>query len=273
MQKHQTASIMKKAICLLLTLGFILACNKVPMTGRRQLSLIPASQINEMSFTTYRETIANSRLSTNQEQIVMIQRVGNRMKTAVETYMEEAGLSSRLQGYEWEFNLIDDPAANAWAMPGGKIAFYTGILPICHDEDGVAVVMGHEIAHAVARHGNERMSQGLATQLGGVGLSVAMRDKPEETRNLFFGAYGVGAQLGVMLPFSRLHESEADKMGLIFMAIAGYDPNHAVAFWERMQQYTGGAEPPEFLSTHPSHTTRIRDLQAAMPEAMRYYNK
>jgi predicted Zn-dependent protease len=179
-------------------------------------------------------------------------------------------LAYKLEGYEWEFNLIEDSLVNAWAMPGGKVVVYTGILPICRDENGLAVVMGHEIAHAIAGHGGERMSQGLLVQMGGIAINEALKNKPEETRNLFMTAYGVGATVGVMLPYSRLHENEADHLGLIFMAMAGYNPNHAVDFWGRMAQ-EGGAKPPEFLSTHPSDETRVKNLRDLIPEAMQYY--
>jgi predicted Zn-dependent protease len=157
-------------------------------------------------------------------------------------------------------------------MPGGKVVFYTGILPLTRDENGLAVVMGHEIAHAIADHGNERMSQGLIAQLGGVALSVALDEKPEETQQLWLTAFGAGAQLGVLLPFSRLHESEADHLGLIFMSMAGYNPNHAISFWRRMSEYKEGEAPPEFLSTHPSDETRIAEIEKLLPEALKYYN-
>ena len=178
-----------------------------------------------------------------------------------------------LKGFQWEFNTVESEEANAFCMPGGKVVFYTGILPICQDEAGVAVVMGHEVAHAIAKHGNERMSQGLVQQFGGVALSVALSDKPAQTQQLFQTAYGVGSQVGVMLPFSRLQESEADELGLIFMAMAGYDPHEAPKFWERMSAKSSGGAPPEFLSTHPSHETRIRKLNKAIPKAMEYYKK
>jgi len=202
----------------------------------------------------------------------MVRRVGGNIQRAVETYFAQHNLSDELDGYRWEFNLIDSKDANAWAMPGGKVVVYTGILPITKNETGLAVVMGHEIAHAVAQHGAERMSQGLLQQLGGVALSVALQNEPSTTQNLFMTAYGVGTTVGVMLPFSRTHESEADHLGLVFMAMAGYDPNAALDFWTRMAAQSGG-NPPEFLSTHPSDETRIADLKKELPEAMSYYKK
>jgi predicted Zn-dependent protease len=203
----------------------------------------------------------------------MVKGVGLKIQKAVEEYMAQNNWSGQLEGYAWEFNLIEDDIVNAWCMPGGKVVFYTGIMPICQDETGVAVVMGHEVAHAIANHGAERMSQGLVQQMGGQALSVALSSKPAETQALYNAAYGIASNYGAMLPFSRLHESEADKMGLIFMAMAGFDPQEAPKFWERMQKKSGGAAPPEFLSTHPSHESRIKDLNAQIPEAMKYYKK
>jgi predicted Zn-dependent protease len=247
----------------------VVACSTVPITGRQSLSIVPASTINSMASGQYTEFIQNSKLSQDAEQTAMIKRVGGRIQAAVEKFFADNNMSGQLAGYEWEFNLVEDSLVNAWCMPGGKVVFYTGILPICQDETGVAVVMGHEIAHAIANHGNERMSQGLLVQLGGMALSEAIKEKPEETQALFMTAFGIGANVGVLLPYSRLHENEADRLGLIFMAMAGYDPNAAVAFWQRMSEGKKGA-PPEFLSTHPSDETRVRNLQALIPEAMQY---
>ena len=201
----------------------------------------------------------------------MVKRVGVNIQRAVETYFAQNNLSKELKGYAWDFNLVESPEVNAWCMPGGKVVIYTGILPITQDETGLAVVMGHEIAHAIAQHGNERMSQGLLQQLGGVALSVALKDEPALTQNLFMAAYGIGTTVGVMLPFGRKHESEADRLGLIFMSMAGYNPNAAVDFWTRMSAMKGGAQPPEFLSTHPSDATRIADIKKHLPEALKYY--
>lgn len=250
--------------------GLLAACATVPITGRRQLLLIPDSQMNAMSFSQYDQVLADSKLSRDAAATAQVKRVGVKIQGAVERYFEQKGQSQQLDGYAWDFNLIESDQVNAWCMPGGKVAFYTGILPICKDDAGIAVVMGHEVAHAIAKHGGERMSQGLALQLGGVALSEAVKSKPEQTRNLWMGAFGLGAQVGVMLPFSRQHESEADHLGLVFMAMAGYDPREAPKFWERMAAQGGGA-PPEFLSTHPSDETRIRQLNEFMPEALTYY--
>lgn len=247
-------------------------CSTVPITGRSQLSLISASEMNAMSFAQYGDFLKQNKLSNNQSSIDMVRRVGGKIQRSVETYFAQNNLSKELEGYAWEFNLVESPDVNAWCMPGGKVVVYTGILPITKDETGLAVVMGHEIAHAVAQHGGERMSQGLLQQLGGVALSVALQNKPQETQDLFMTAYGVGTTVGVMLPFSRTQESEADRLGLIFMAMAGYNPTSAIDFWTRMAAQSGG-NPPEFLSTHPSDATRIADLKKELPEAMSYYKK
>jgi len=247
-------------------------CSTVPITGRSQLSLISASEMNSMSFAQYGDFLKENKLSNDKSAVDMVRRIGGKIQRAVETYFAQNNLSQELEGYEWEFNLVESPDVNAWCMPGGKVVVYTGILPVTKDETGLAVVMGHEIAHAVAQHGAERMSQGLLQQLGGVALSVALQNKPQETQDLFMTAYGVGTTVGVMLPFSRTQESEADRLGLIFMAMAGYNPNYAIDFWTRMAAQSGG-KPPEFLSTHPSDETRIADLKKELPEAMSYYKK
>lgn len=248
-------------------------CSTVPITGRKQLALVPDSQLLPLSFSSYKEVISQSKLSNNQEQTELVKKVGKRIQVAVESFMNQHNMTGELEGYAWEFNLIEDKTVNAWCMPGGKVAFYSGIMPICQDEAGVAVVMGHEVAHAIANHGGERMSQGLIQQLGGVALAVAIRNEPEETQMLYYSAYAIGSTYGAMLPFSRLHESEADKLGLVFMAMAGYDPHEAPKFWQRMDQLAGQSQPPQWMSTHPSHDSRIENLNAYMPTAMSYYKK
>lgn len=254
----------------LLIFFFVLSCNRVPVTGRNQVILIPDNEMHAMSFESYDEFLSSAKLSDDKEKTQMIKNVGSRIQKAVEAYMNENGLSKQIAGFEWEFNLVEDEQLNAWCMPGGKVVFYTGILPVCQDETGIAVVMGHEVAHAIARHGAERMTQQMGAQLGLTALSVALKDKPEQTKNIFMAAAGVGTQVGVILPFSRNNESEADHLGLIFMAMAGYNPQEAPTFWERMSAGGQGGT-PEFLSTHPSHETRISDLKKWMPEAMSYY--
>jgi predicted Zn-dependent protease len=253
----------------LLVILFI-ACSTVPLTNRSQLNLISASEINTMSLQQYDEVKKTSKLSTNKAQVAMIQRVGKRISVAAEELLTESGIK---MDFEWEFILIEnDSMVNAWCMPGGKVAFYTGILPYTKTEAGVAVVMGHEVAHALAQHGGERMSQQMLAQLGMATLTVALQEKPETTQMLWMQAYGLGAQLGFLLPFSRKHESEADRIGLTIMAKAGYNPEEAVAFWQRMSQ-SGGAKPPEFMSTHPADDKRVAHLQKLMPEAMKHYKK
>ncbi len=258
-------------LCSLLLLQ--ISCSEVGITGRKQFNIVPNSYINSMSFQAYDEFLSQNKLSNNTEQTQMVKRVGVRIQNAVERYCRENSCREDIDGYEWEFNLVEDPNVNAWCMPGGKVVIYTGILPITQGEAGLAVVMGHEIAHAFAKHGSERMSQGLLVDFGGMALSKAMETKPEQTKNLFMLSYGVGTQLGVLLPYSRLHESEADRLGLIFMAMAGYNPEEAVTFWQRMSAQKQGAQPPEFLSTHPADDTRIRNLRSLIPEAMQYYRQ
>lgn len=253
-------------LALTLLLG---ACSTVPLTGRRQLALIPASQMQAMSYQQYDTVLKESKLSTDAAKTDMVKRVGGRIQRSVEQYMQGKGLADQLAGYAWEFNLVESDEVNAWCMPGGKVVVYTGLLPVAQDEAGLAVVMGHEIAHAIARHGDERMSQGMLQQFGGLALATYLEQKPAETQQLWMTAYGVGTTLGVMLPYSRTHESEADHMGLIFMAMAGYDPEAAVGFWQRMS--SGKGAPPELLSTHPSDQTRIANLRKLLPEARKHY--
>jgi len=247
------------------------ACSTVPVTGRKQLSLISQSEMLSMSYAQYGEFVKTNKMSTNSQQVQMVRTVGTKIQKAVETYFAQKGLSDALANYKWEFNLVESKDVNAWCMPGGKVVVYTGILPVTKTETGLAVVMGHEIAHAVAEHGSERMSQEMLAQLGGAALSAALQNKPEETKALWSTVFGIGAQYGVLLPFSRTHESEADHLGLIFMAMAGYNPNEAVSFWTRMAQSSGGASVPEFMSTHPSDETRIADIKNLLPDAMQYY--
>ncbi|GIV35946.1 MAG: peptidase M48 [Cyclobacteriaceae bacterium] len=262
---------MLRVVLVWLVAAAVLACTSVAVTGRKQLALVSNAEILPMAAQQYQEVIKQGPLSSNAEQTQMIRRVGQRIQKAVEQYMAEKNLSDQLAGFAWEFNLIDDPkTVNAWCMPGGKVAFYTGILPICKDELGVAVVMGHEVAHAIANHGRERMSQQMMAQFGLGTLSALMGQNPGAGKDLLLQAVGIGTNLGI-LKFSRQHESEADYMGLIFMSLAGYDPREAPKFWERMTEMSGGQQPPEFLSTHPSHETRVSDLNKWMPEALKYY--
>lgn len=251
------------------------ACTTVPITGRKQLTGVPGAPSNEeiikMSADAYVSLMDSLNLSSDREQVDMVKRVGRRIQTGVEKYLNDSGNANLLEGFNWEFNLIDnDSTVNAWAMPGGKVAFYTGILPICKDDLGVAVVMGHEVAHAIARHGQERINQAFAKQVGLSIGAIALGQDPTTSQQIVFRAVGLGTDLA-LLKYSRTHESEADELGIIFMAIAGYDPREAPKFWERMSANSGGQAPPEFLSTHPSHETRISRLNAALPKAMEYY--
>jgi predicted Zn-dependent protease len=263
MNKIKTAIL---SLTVLLTVG----CSTVPITGRRQLSLVSDQEVIAMSFQAYDETIKQSRLSTNASQTAMVKRVGQRVQRAVEQYMSANGYSAQLEGYQWEFNLIqDDKQQNAFAMAGGKTAVYTGILPITQDETGLAVVMGHEIAHAIAKHSNERISQQMAQQYGGAALSAVVGAKSGAAQEVANVVYGIGTGVG-MLKYGRDQESEADQLGLIFMAMAGYNPEAALSFWQRMSA-NGGGGTPEFLSTHPSSETRISNIQKHLPEAKKYY--
>ena len=252
---------------------FLQSCSTVPITGRSQLNLIPDNEMLSMSFQQYDQFLKSNKESKNSNELALVKKVGKKIADAVNRYFAEHNLSDQLNGYKWEFHLVESKEANAWCMPGGKVVVYTGILPITKTEAGLAVVLGHEIAHAVAKHGNERMSQALLTQLGGVALAEAIKSKPAETQNLFMAAFGIGTQVGVLLPYSRLQESEADHLGLIFMAMAGYDPHEALDFWQRMAIAMKGQSPPEFLSDHPSDQTRIDDIKKELPEAMKYYQK
>lgn len=272
MSNKFNTNIMMKKIYFLCLIALLTACATVPITGRRQMSMFPESQMIATSLTQYDTFLKDNKLSGNKEQSEMVKRVGKRIAEVVEIFMKDNGMSDRVAGFAWEFNLVEDDTPNAWCMPGGKVVFYTGILPYTQTEAGLAVVMGHEIAHAIARHGNERMSQQMGIQALGTGLSMAINEKPAETQQIWMTAFGAVSNVGVMLPFSRSHENEADKMGLVFMAMAGYDPAVAVDFWKRMGE-SGGQKPPEFLSTHPADDTRVKNIQAFLPEAMKYYKK
>ena len=264
---------MKNKIFRLLSLILIVsACSKVPITGRKQIHLLPESQLLSMSLSEYQSFLKTHPPVNTGAEAALVKSVGAKIQTAVTQYMNQNKMASRISGYKWEFNLVNSQEVNAWCMPGGKVVVYSGLLPVTQDETGLAIVMGHEVAHAIARHGNERMSQGLLAMMGGMALDVALANNSAETRNIFLTSYGIGSTLGV-LAYSRLQESEADKLGLIFAAMAGYDPQQAITFWQRMAAKSGGGGTPEFLRTHPSDQKRIADLQAFMPEAMKYYKK
>jgi predicted Zn-dependent protease len=260
---------MKKIFLVVLSIT-VFACSKVPISGRRQLHLLPESLMMNMSFSNYSDVLKKTPpVVASDADAQMVNRVGQKIAASVAKYVKQKKITSRTKGFKWEFHLINENTVNAWCMPGGKVVVYTGLLSITKNENALAVVMGHEIAHAIARHGNERMSEGLLAQMGGIGLQVALMNKPQETQNIFMQSYGLGSQLG-LLKYSRTHESEADKLGLVFCAMAGYNPNEAIDFWKRMAAI-GGAKPPQILSTHPSDETRIKDLKAFMPQALKYY--
>jgi predicted Zn-dependent protease len=263
---------MKKiTISAALVIATLFACHKNAVTGKSSLTLVPESELIQMSNSEYDKFLAeHPPLPASDERVQMVRRCGARIQKSVEQYYAEKKLTSDLAGFQWAFNVVDEKPVNAWCMPGGKVVVYTGLLPVTGDEQSLAIVMGHEIAHAIARHGNQRMSQGLLVQVGGAALSIAMSQKPQLTQQLFQQAYGVSTTLGV-LSYSRKQESEADKMGLIFAAMGGYNPEAAVGFWQRMSEKSGGQAPPELLSTHPSDKKRIKDLQDFMPEAKKYY--
>jgi predicted Zn-dependent protease len=272
MSQISIPSIRIRVLTAVTLLALMVGCAKVPVTGRSQLSLIPSSEMMSMSAQQYGEFMKQNPPSKDAAGTAQVKRVGLKIQQAVEAFAKEKGFESRIANYQWEFNLVDSKDVNAWCMPGGKVVVYSGLLPVAKDDAGLAVVMGHEIAHAVAEHGGERMSQQMMAQMGGVALGEALKTKPAATQQLWMTAFGVGAQYGALMPFSRQQESEADRLGLVFMSIAGYDPRTAPAFWERMAagKAEGGA-PPEFMSTHPSDATRIKKLNEQMPEAMQYY--
>lgn len=247
--------------------ALLIACATNPFSGKSTLALVPDSQIFPSSFQEYDKFLADHKVITGTADARRVENVGMKIKAASEKWLAANGYKGYLDGYKWEYKLIDSKEVNAWCMPGGKIAFYSGIIPICKDDAGMATVMGHEVAHALANHGQQRMSAAQLQQIGSGILDAATSGKSESTRAIYAQAFGLGTQYGAMLPFSRNNESEADKIGLTLMAIAGYNPDESIAFWQRMSASNSGAAPPEFLSTHPSDATRIANLKRLIPEA------
>ena len=248
----------------IMLLAFVISCKTNPFTGKKTLALVSNDQLFPTSFQQYNTVLSESKVITGTAESEMIKRVGQRIAVASERWLNANGYQGYLTDYKWEYSLIDSDQVNAWCMPGGKIAFYTGIMPIAANETGVAAIMGHEVAHALANHGQQRMSTGMLQQLGAAGVAIGTGGS--ESQDAWMQAYGVGSTLG-MLSYSRKHETEADKIGLYLMAVAGYNPDEAANLWERMKANSGGQAPPEFMSTHPHPDTRIKELQALAPEA------
>ena len=257
---------MKKAFIFLITMLLIYGCTTVPITGRQRVNLVSDSQILPSSFEMYSGFLKENKVSKNLVKTNEIRQIGNNISKAVDKFMRANGMVAEADSYKWEFNLIEDKSMNAWCLPGGKVVFYEGILPICANADGIAAVMGHEIAHAFAKHGQERMTAGYAQQLGGVAVAIGTSNEDPKKKAIWQTVYGIGSTVG-MLKYSRVHETEADKLGMVFMIMAGYKPEEAVNVWIRMSA-NGKNSTPEFLSTHPSHETRIQDLKAYMPTAI-----
>ncbi len=266
---------MKKIIqsVMLLAIVFIVsACQRNAITGRKQLSLVPESEAQSMAVSQYQSFLNTNKVVTGTAEAAMVKRVGDRIVTAIKQYYQQKGLTNELAGYSWDINLVNDKQMNAWCMPGGKIVVYTGILPVTKSEAGLAVVMGHEIAHALARHGSERMSQALVQQGLGAGISIALSSKPQQTQDIFNASYGIAS--GTLMPaFSRSNELEADRFGLMFSALAGFDPREAILFWNRMSAAAGSGSTPSILSTHPSDAERIAALQKIMASTVQNYYK
>lgn len=259
--------------CMATLVGILASCSTVPLSGRKQLSLVSDDQIQEQAATAYKQflTASNTKVVTGTSKATQVKTVGNKIAKAVNAYLASEGLANQYN-FNWEFNLVESADVNAWCMPGGKVAVFTGILPFTANEAGLATVMGHEIAHAIARHSMEQMSNQYAMQVGAQVIGVATSGKSSLMQSLVNNAYGIGGQLA-LLKYSRGNESEADQLGLIFMAMAGYNPETAVTFWQRMASAKATSSTPEFLSTHPSDARRITDIQKLIPKAMEYYKK
>lgn len=257
----------KHFILFFTTISIFISCTKNPFTGKNTLNFVSNSELFPTSFQQYGTFLKDNKVVVGTTDAKRVETVGLKIKMAAEKYLDANGFKDYLKDYAWEYKLVESKEVNAWCLPGGKIVFYSAILSICKDDAGMATVMGHEVAHALANHGAQRMSAGILQQAGAGVVGIAMDSKSNQEKQIWMTAYGGVTQYGAMLPFNRNHESEADKIGLILMAIAGYDPSIAVAFWERMAANTGGKAQPEFLSTHPSDATRIAKLKSLIPEA------
>ena len=261
---------MKKITSLFVAMLLLLSsCGSVPLTGRKQVLLVSDQEVLSSSLTQYSDYMKSAKKSSSKDGAAMVTRVGKKIAAATEQYLRNNGLESEIKNFAWEFNLVKDPQVNAFCMPGGKIVVYEGLMQLVSSDDELAVVVGHEVAHAVAKHSNERMSQQLMAQYGAQILGQALSNKSAAVQKIGASVYGLGAQYGVMLPFSRKHESEADYMGLVFMAMAGYNPAVAVNFWQKMSAGKSGST-PEFMSTHPSDATRINEIKQHLPEIEKY---
>ena len=260
---------MKKLTVLIFTVLLFVECSTVPITGRKRVNFVSDSQVLPASFAQYNSFLAENKLSSNREMTNQIKTVGKNIAAAVDRFMRANNMVEEANAYKWEFNLVEDKTVNAWCMPGGKVVFYTGIMPICDNVNGVAAVMGHEVAHAFAKHGQERMSQGQLQQLGGLAVALGTSGKDPRSQQIWNAAFGVGSSLG-MLKFSRTHEQEADRLGLVFMIMAGYDGTEAAEVWVRMSQRSGRNSTPRILSTHPTNESRIKDLRTYLPTARKY---
>ncbi len=269
-EKKKSLYPVKYFLTMVITVFLMQGCGSVPITGRRQLMLVSDQEVISLSLQQYQDYIRTATTITGTPEAQMVQRVGMRIAKAVETFLKNNGASSEIQNYAWEFKLVKDNSINAFAMPGGKVVVYSGLLPVTQNEASLAVVIGHEIGHVVAKHAHERISQQLALQAGselaGELLGGVAATQIGQT------VFGLGAQMGVMLPYARKQEYEADQLGLIFMAMAGYDPRVAIPFWTRMAQSSQGGKIPEFLSTHPTDAKRISNMEKILPEALKYYS-
>lgn len=269
--RRKKSTLTDKILLLLLLIAPLLpSCGSVPFTGRRQLQLVSNQEVIALSLQQYQDFIRTAPLEKGTANAQMVSRVGSRIANAVESFYTNNGYASELENFSWEFNLVKEKSVNAFAMPGGKVVIYSGLLPVTQTEEALAVVVGHEIAHVIAQHSSERLSQQLALQYGGA-IAGGLLGNSQVAQQLGQTVFGLGAQYGVMMPYARKQEYEADEIGLIVMAMAGYNPQTAVPFWTRMAQSGGGAQVPEFLSTHPTDSKRIANIEKILPDVMQYY--
>jgi predicted Zn-dependent protease len=255
------------ALVVMIGSGLLLSnCSTVPITERKRVNLVSDEEILPASFAQYEGFLKENKLSSDLKKTEEIKTVGKNIAIAVDRFMRANGMTTEANNYRWEFNLVEDESMNAWCLPGGKVVFYTGILPVCQNVDGIAAVMGHEIAHAFAKHGQERMTSAYGQQLGGIAVALGTSGQSADTQVLWNTVYGISSGMG-MLAYSRTHETEADKLGMVFMTMAGYNPEEAIRLWQRMKEQSKGGAPPEFMSTHPSNDTRIQNLKTYLPVA------